>query len=226
MWHGSRQTVSYIDTTVYLIHLFVVFSTKYGWTALMIAARGGHNETVQTLTAAGADLNIQSKVLLATFVYCYMFTQLSLTTKDGWTALTIAARGGHNETVQTLIAAGADLNIQSVEVLLATFVYWGEPERAPHRRVERSQSIHYHIWYVYVSNLFRPRAAIYIVQQRAIYSGGRMKKLLRSPVLYTCIIIAESAKQIYLVSEHVLRDAKWQTLTAILLMLPLCLDNT
>ena len=34
----------------------------------------------------------------------------------------------------------------------------------------------------YVSNLFHPRAAIYIVQQLAIYSGGRMKKLLRSPV--------------------------------------------
>ena len=46
-----------------------------------------------------------------------MFTQLSLTTKDGWTALMIAARGGHNETVQTLIAAGADLNIRSVKVL-------------------------------------------------------------------------------------------------------------
>ena len=39
----------------------------------MIAARGDHNETVQTLIAASADLNIQTvKVLLATFVYCYM----------------------------------------------------------------------------------------------------------------------------------------------------------
>ena len=46
----------------------------------MRAAKGGHNETVQTLIAAGADLNIQSdEVLLATFVYCFMFTQLSLT---------------------------------------------------------------------------------------------------------------------------------------------------
>ena len=36
----------------------------------------------------------------------------------------IAAKGGHNQTVQTLIAAGADLNIQSVKVLLATFVYF------------------------------------------------------------------------------------------------------
>ena len=58
---------------------------------------------------------------------------------------------------------------------------WGEPERAPHRRVERSQSIYIYIyiWWWYVRH---PRAAIYIVQQLAIYSGGRMKKLLRSPV--------------------------------------------
>ena len=41
----------------------------------MRAAEGGHNETVQTLIAAGADLNIQAlKVLLATFVYCFMFS--------------------------------------------------------------------------------------------------------------------------------------------------------
>ena len=78
----------------------------------MIASRGGHNETVQTLIAAGADLNIQVEVLLVTFVYCYMFIQLALTTKDGWTALMIAARGGHNETVQTLIAAGADVSLK------------------------------------------------------------------------------------------------------------------
>ena len=60
------------------IILSVVFtpcSTKNGCTALMRAAESGHNETVQTLIAAGADLNIQSvEVLLATFVYCFMFT--------------------------------------------------------------------------------------------------------------------------------------------------------
>ena len=60
--------------------------------------------------------------------------------------------------------------------------YWGEPERAPHRRVECSQSIYYVLYGTYVSNLFHTRAAVYIVQQLAIYSGGRMKKLLRSPV--------------------------------------------
>ena len=73
-----------------------------------------------------------------------------------------------------LLAYGAFLNLNGLH-------NWGEPERAPHRRVERSQSIYvyimYYIWYVR-----HPRAAIYNVQQLAIYSGGRMKKLLRSPV--------------------------------------------
>ena len=87
---GSKLS-SYLATTVYcslynslLYNISIVFSpcsTKNGLTALMRAARGGHNETVQTLIAAGADLNVQSdQVLLAIFVYCFMFTQLSLTT--------------------------------------------------------------------------------------------------------------------------------------------------
>ena len=48
----------------------------------MRAAESGHNETVQTLIAAGADMNIQAvKVLVSChiFVYCFMLTQLSLT---------------------------------------------------------------------------------------------------------------------------------------------------
>ena len=109
------QTVKVLLATLVCCYMFTQLSliTKYGWTALTIAAIGGHNETVQTLIAASADLNIQFvKVLLVTFVYCYMFTQLSLTTKDGWTALMIACRGGHNETVKTLIAAGADVGLK------------------------------------------------------------------------------------------------------------------
>ena len=45
--------------------------------------------------------------------------------------------------------------------------YWGEPERAPHRRVECSQSI----YYIYGTSVTRARAAIYIVQQLVIYFG-------------------------------------------------------
>ena len=44
------------------IILSVVFSpcsTKGGMTTLMRAAEGGHNETVETLIAAGADVNLK-----------------------------------------------------------------------------------------------------------------------------------------------------------------------
>ena len=35
----------------------------------MIAAKDGHHETVQTLIAAGADLNIQSDKVLFAIIY-------------------------------------------------------------------------------------------------------------------------------------------------------------
>ena len=62
--HGSRQFVSYIHTVSPLccIILSVVFSrcsTKNGRTALMTAAEGGHNETMKTLIAAGADVSLK-----------------------------------------------------------------------------------------------------------------------------------------------------------------------
>ena len=63
---------------------------------------------------------------------------------------------------------------------------WGEPELAPHRRVECSQSIYY-IWYVR-----HPRAAIYIT--RVIFR--RPHEQTSALFGTTCIIIAESAKQI------------------------------
>ena len=53
--------------------------------------------------------------------------------------------------------------------MTSSYYYWGEPELAPHRRVECSQSIYY---YYYVWYVRHPRYAIYIVQQLAIYSGG------------------------------------------------------
>ena len=57
---------------------------------------------------------------------------------------------------------------------------WGEPERAPHRLVECSQSI----YYIYNICMVRPSHARRYIHctQCAIYSGGRMKKLLHSPV--------------------------------------------
>ena len=50
------------DSSLCVILLFVVFTTKDGWTALMVAAEGGHNETVQLLIAAGADVSLKVRI--------------------------------------------------------------------------------------------------------------------------------------------------------------------
>ena len=51
-----------LDSPICCITHSVVFSTKYGWTALMKAAEGGHNGTVQTLIAAGADVSLKVRL--------------------------------------------------------------------------------------------------------------------------------------------------------------------
>ena len=57
---------------------------------------------------------------------------------------------------------------------------WGEPERAPHRRV----AIYICVYYNILLCMVRPSPARRYIHctQCAIYSGGRMKKLLRSTV--------------------------------------------
>ena len=47
---------------------------------------------------------------LCCIIFSVVFSRCS--TKDGRTALMRAAEGGHNETVQTLIAAGADVSLK------------------------------------------------------------------------------------------------------------------
>ena len=58
-----------------------------GWTAVMLAVRGGHGDIVQYLHRAGADINIRNS--------------------KGWTAVMVAASEGHGDLVQYLSAAGA-----------------------------------------------------------------------------------------------------------------------
>jgi ankyrin repeat protein len=93
--------------------------TEDGWTALMVAVGKGRTAIVEALIAGGADVNAK--------------------TEDGWTALMVAADWGraqkdilrisphpvmelsflsggkyyYIETVQTLIAAGADVNAKN-----------------------------------------------------------------------------------------------------------------
>ena len=68
---------------------------------------------------------------------------------------------------------------------------WGEPERAPHRRVERSQSIYIYIYMVVV----RPSPArryIHCTATRDIFRRPHEETSTLSGT--TCTIIAESAK--------------------------------
>ena len=65
------------------------------------------------------------------------------------------------------LAPNHALYVTSIWIANVQLVYVGLAQARPN----------YYVWYVR-----HPRAAIYNVQQLAIYSGGRMKKLLRSPV--------------------------------------------
>jgi len=65
----------------------------FGTTALMVAARDGHIQTIKSLLAAGADLNIQDTL--------------------GETALMKAASNGYQEIVQRLLESGADITLKN-----------------------------------------------------------------------------------------------------------------
>ena len=64
----------------------------------------------------------------------------------------------------------------------------------------------YIMYGTYVSNLFHPRAAIYIVQQLAIYSGGRMKKLLHSPVPRAQSLLSQQNRLLQCQTESLSRE--------------------
>ena len=62
---------------------------RYGQTALMLAARGGHLESVEVLVRAGADLDVTAKFNLS--------------------ATMLAVVNRHEEVARVLAAAGANL---------------------------------------------------------------------------------------------------------------------
>lgn len=92
----------------------------------MFAAGGGHNETTAFLIESGADVNV---VVQATASYIERVARLIAEGKeevephkDGVTALSVAALGGHLSSVKLLVEAGAEVNIldnEDVTPLLA-----------------------------------------------------------------------------------------------------------
>lgn len=63
---------------------------NFGWTPLMHACRNGHTDVVITLLQRQADISVK--------------------TRYGILAVTLAARGGHMQVVRKLVEAGIDLN--------------------------------------------------------------------------------------------------------------------
>lgn len=61
-----------------------------GWTALMLAAYGGHDDIVKILVAKPSNVNLKNN--------------------EGRTALAVASDRGHADVVRTLLANGADVN--------------------------------------------------------------------------------------------------------------------
>ena len=98
---------------------------EYGKTALMRAAARGHNEIVDLLLAAGADVNLRHKHgytalhlatssghLQAVVALLTRGAEVNVARHSGVTALWEAAYHGHREIVDVLVAHGADVNVQ------------------------------------------------------------------------------------------------------------------
>ena len=77
----------------------------------MLAAEGGHTETVKALIEAGANVNLRNMVIFGVSSACSLLIPYSH--KNKVIALMLAAQPGHTETVKALIEAGADVNLQN-----------------------------------------------------------------------------------------------------------------
>ena len=80
----------------------------YSDTALMWAARTGHTKCLEILIESGADVNAMSHYGEA--AQWDMSVDFTWNIEDGSTALIKAAKGGHDDCVDKLIEAGADVN--------------------------------------------------------------------------------------------------------------------
>ena len=93
---------------------------RFGDTAIMAAALGGHLAIVKKLQARGAEINPEGWTPLAyaassgqVEVVRYLIevgAKVDAASANGTTPLMMAARGGHAATIDLLLAKGADIN--------------------------------------------------------------------------------------------------------------------
>ena len=86
------------------------FIQQDSWTPLIASSDLDRKDTVKLLIEKKAQLDIQTKVN-----HCHprghQFNIMSFL-QEGWTALSLASWRGHTKTVEILVQAGADVNIQ------------------------------------------------------------------------------------------------------------------
>jgi ankyrin repeat protein len=80
-----------------------------GQTALMWAAAEGHAEAAKLLLDHGADINAVSGKASDAGATSYANNPIGVG-EGGWTALMLAARGGHADAIGVLLVHGADIN--------------------------------------------------------------------------------------------------------------------
>ncbi len=86
-----------------------MFELKGGDTALMAAAKNGHEECVSMLIAAGANVHAVTKVMRnETFYFC-ISNIVPYSSQDNWNAIIYANVDKHEGCVALLTAAGAEV---------------------------------------------------------------------------------------------------------------------
>ena len=82
-----------------------------GTTPTHVAARGGHEECIETLARHGADVNAAGRVRALSVHVCWMAVSCALCERqDGATPMCVAAQEGHMECIEALARHGADVN--------------------------------------------------------------------------------------------------------------------
>src|SRR5262249_16778063 len=96
--------------------------SAYGETALMWAAAENHAGAVKVLVEHGADGNARSNELKYSQDRFGLEGVLTILPHGSWTPLMYAARQGSLEAAQTLVEAGADLNLADPDGTTALLV--------------------------------------------------------------------------------------------------------